>query len=282
MLLRPTKQDTHPAGHVIEFYEDDHRYCIQGDPSIEFTSATTWIGRFFPEFDREGISRRYAEKNRIPQAEVLAMWDEKARIARERGTLVHGRAERAILHFIEHGDNIDLNEILTEEHSDGVSDDPWHTRRLIASMHQAVVKMSGVLDFVCPERVIASPRLGLSGMVDLTVKLRSASGRPVIGLYDWKTNQKIQRHNPWQYGLPPINHLSDCNYVHYSLQLNLYEYICRREGYFEPETVFQKVLIHLGPDGYETYKCEDLQHVIELMLEHDPSRSYVANSDKCN
>ena len=119
----------------------------------------------------EGISRRYAEKNRIPQAEVLAMWDEKARIARERGTLVHSRAERAILHFIEHGDHIDLNEILTDEHSDGVSDDPWHTRRLITSMHQAVVKMSRVLDFVCPERVIASPHLGLSGMVDLTVKL---------------------------------------------------------------------------------------------------------------
>ncbi len=272
MLVSPTKQDIHPAGHVIEFYEEDHRYCVQGDPSVEFTSATTWISRFFPQFDREGISRRYAEKHQMRQEDVLAMWDEKARIARERGTLIHGRAERSILHFLKYGSHIDLEDVLTDPHHDGVSDDPWHTRKLIETMHQAVVKMSEVLDFITPERVIASPELGLSGMVDLTVKLRTASGRSVVGLYDWKTNQKIQRHNPWQNGLPPIQHLSDCNFIHYSLQLNLYEYICRREGYFESDTLFQKVLIHLGPEGYETYKCDDLQHVIELMLEHQTQR----------
>ena len=273
MLVNPTKRDVHPEGHIIEFYEDDHRYCIQGRPELEFTSATTWIGKFFPEFDREGISRRYAQKHELEQEAVLAMWDEKSRIARERGTLVHERAERAILHFLEQGSVIELEELLTDECSDGISDDPQLTRALISSMHQAVEKMSKVLDFVKPERVIASPRLGLSGMVDLTVKLRSSNGRQVIGLYDWKTNQKIQRHNPWQNGLPPIQHLSDCNFIHYSLQLNLYEYICRKEGYFEPDTVFQKVLIHLGPNGYETFKCDDLQHVIELMLDHDPNRA---------
>lgn len=272
MLVNPTKQDIHPDGRIIEFYEEDHRYCIQGEPEVEFTSATTWIGKFFPEFDREEVSKRYALKHELEQEAVLAMWDEKSRIARERGTLVHARAEQAILHFLEKGSVLALDELLTDEHSDGVSDNPLLTRALISSMHQAVEKMSGVLDFISSERVIASPQLGLSGMVDLTVKLRSSKGRQVIGLYDWKTNQKIQRHNPWQNGLPPIQHLSDCNFIHYSLQLNLYEYICRREGYFEPDTVFQKVLIHLGPDGYQTFKCDNLQHVIELMLDHDEKR----------
>lgn len=272
MLVNPTKQDIHPDGRIIEFYEEDHRYCIQGEPEVEFTSATTWIGKFFPEFDREEVSKRYALKHQLEQEAVLAMWDEKSRIARERGTLVHARAEQAILHFLEKGSVLALDELLTDEHSDGVSDNPLLTRALISSMHQAVEKMSGVLDFISSERVIASPQLGLSGMVDLTVKLRSSKGRQVIGLYDWKTNQKIQRHNPWQNGLPPIQHLSDCNFIHYSLQLNLYEYICRREGYFEPDTVFQKVLIHLGPDGYLTFKCDNLQHVIELMLDHDEKR----------
>jgi hypothetical protein len=188
---------------------------------------------------------------------------------------VHGRAEAAIRHFLETGEVPGLEELLTDRDTDGISDDPIHTRSLITSMHDAVTRMSGVLDFLHTERVIASPDLRLSGMVDLTVQLRSSSGRNVIGLYDWKTNQKITRHNPWQNGLPPIQHLSDCNYIHYSLQLNLYEYICRREGYFPPDTVFQKVLIHLGPNGYETYKCDDLQHIILLMMEHDPLRREV-------
>lgn len=275
MRVSPTKQDLHPSGLVIEFYEQDHRYCARDVPDLEFTSATTWISRFFPEFERDKVSLRYAEKHGIPQEQVLAMWDEKSRIARDRGTLVHERAERAVLHFLETGAHLELETLQTDPHSDGISDDPSLTRSLIASMHEAVVRMSTVLDFLHPERVIASPSLGLSGMVDLTVKLRTESGRPLIGLYDWKTNQKMVRHNPWQRALPPIDHLSDCNFTHYSLQLNLYEYICRQEGYFDPDTRFQKVLIHLGPDGYETHKCDNLQHVIELMLESDPDRCAV-------
>lgn len=275
MQLAPTKQDYHPSGQVVEFYEQDHRYCLRGMPELAFTSATTWISRFFPVFDRDRISLRYAQKHGLSQEAVLALWDENSRIARERGTLVHERAERAVQHFLEQGTLIELDEILTDPSSDGISDDPQLTCALIRSMHEAVGRMSQVLDFLQPERVIASPDLLLSGMVDLVVQLRTDSGRPVIGLYDWKTNQKITRHNPWQNALPPIHHLSDCNFIHYSLQLNLYEFICRREGYFDSDTLFQKVLIHLGPDGYETYKCENLQHVIQLMLEADPERGQI-------
>lgn len=30
--------------------------------------------------------------------------------------------------------------------------------------------------------------------------------------------------NPFQQGLYPISHISDCNYNHYALQLNMYKY----------------------------------------------------------
>lgn len=261
---------------MIEFYEAEHRYCIRDEPEIEFTSATTWISRFFPEFDRDTVSRNYAAKHNMRQDDVLAMWDEKSRIGRERGTLIHQKAEQTILHFQERGEHIALGDILTSEENDGISDDPSRTRDLISSMHGAVVRMSEVLDFVQSEHVIASPELRLSGMMDLVVQLRSDKDRPLIGLYDWKTNAQIKRDNRWQSGLSPIEHLSDCNFVHYSLQLNLYEYICRREGYFPENAEFQKALIHLEPEGFKTYKCDDMQEIIELMLASDNERSSVA------
>jgi hypothetical protein len=273
MSIQPTKQEVHPSGRIIEFYESDHRYCIRDEPEIEFTSATTWISRFFPEFDRENVSRNYAIKNNMRQEDVLAKWDEKSRMARERGTLIHQKAERAILHFQENGEHIALEESLTPVENDGVSNDPSHTKALIGSMHEAVIRMSEVLDFLQAERVIASPDLRLSGMVDLVVQLRSDKGRPLIGLYDWKTNARIEQDNRWQTGRPPISHLSHCNFNHYSLQLNLYEYICRREGYFPDNADFQKALIHLEADGYKTYKCPDMQEVIRLMLASDKERS---------
>ena len=269
MSVKPTKERIHPSGCIVEFYEAEHRYCIREEPGIEFTSATTWISRFFPEFDRLGVSEKYARKHNLRQEDVLTMWDEKSRVACDRGTLVHERAERAIHHFQENDTHIDLEDILTSEESDGVSDDPLHTRALIAAMHGAVKRMSEVVDFRETECVIASPELCLSGMVDLIVQVRSDRDRPLVGLYDWKTNAKIEQDNRWQNGLPPLGNLPHCNFIHYSLQLNLYEYICRREGYFPEDTDFQKALIHLGSGGYTTYKCPNMQPVIELMLESE-------------
>lgn len=272
MSLQPTKTGIHPSGKVIEFYELEHQYQIQGEPEIEFTSATTWISQFFPEFERDKVSWNYAQKHNMHQRDVLAMWDKQSNTARERGTLIHEKAEQSILHFLKKGTHVSIDDIMTPKDDDGLSDDPERTCSLIKSMHSAVVKMGEVLGFLQTEYVIASPELHLSGMVDITVKLRSEKDRPLIGLYDWKTNKQIEKHNRWQNGLTPISHLSHCNFIHYSLQLNLYEYICRREGYFSPDTDYQKVLIHLSPDGFKTYKCENMQGIIEMMLESDPSR----------
>ena len=128
------------------------------------------------------------------------MWDKKSLVARERGTLVHERAERSILHYMGNGSNIAVDEILTDEQSDGISDDPAHTRALIQSMHGAVVKMSEVLEFIRTEQVIACPDLGLSGMVDLTVNLQSSSGRPLVGFMIGKPIRKSTVTTPGRMG----------------------------------------------------------------------------------
>lgn len=48
---------------------------------------------------------------------------------------------------------------------------------------------------------------------------------------DWKTNKKLDFENPFQKMKPPIQHLDDCNWNHYRLQLSLYCNIMIKLGY---------------------------------------------------
>lgn len=45
------------------------------------------------------------------------------------------------------------------------------------------------------------------------------------------TNKEIKMSNKYQSMLPPVNHLDDCNYIHYNLQLSLYSYMLEQFGY---------------------------------------------------
>jgi hypothetical protein len=270
MHLPPKQSGLHPSGQWIDFFEEGHRYVIRDRPEQNFLSATTWLSEFFPKFDREAASSRQAAKTGLPKEEILKAWDEKALNSRNKGTLLHSRAEFLIRHFITHATLLPEADLPLLESALLPPEELAHGRTLATSLYQALERMSAAVDFLEVEKVVASPRYGLAGMIDLTVRLRTQGPHPVVGLYDWKTNSRIETTNPWRQGLPPVEHLPDCNFSHYALQLNLYEFLLRNEGYFPPETRFQKVLIHLHSSGYTTHKCPDYQKEIGGMLQSRP------------
>ena len=47
-------------------------------------------------------------------------------------------------------------------------------------------------------------------------------------IWDWQRSKEIRTDNRQQM-LPPLQHLPDCNYFTYALQLNLYRYILESE-----------------------------------------------------
>ena len=49
-----------------------------------------------------------------------------------------------------------------------------------------------------------------------------------VVIWDWKRSKDIRTDCQRQM-LPPLQHLPDCNYYHYALQLNLYRYILESE-----------------------------------------------------
>ena len=62
---------------------------------------------------------------------------------------------------------------------------------------------------------------GISGTIDLIL----ANDRGELVLLDWKRSKEIKRTNRFQKAFDPISHLDDCNFNHYSLQLNFYRHI---------------------------------------------------------
>lgn len=95
----------HPSGVEITFTEDNHRYSsIVGGKELTYTSGTTFIHKFFPEFDPTGeILRRKAAKLRKTPEALKTEWDADRDASCRFGTRCHsvcedvllGRAQRA-------------------------------------------------------------------------------------------------------------------------------------------------------------------------------------------
>jgi ATP-dependent exoDNAse (exonuclease V) beta subunit len=202
------KTAEHPSGEIISFTEADHSY--KDTQGKSYHSVTTFIHTFFPEFDTEAVSARYAERHNLSQDEVKKAWKENGDQAADFGSRVHAFAEAKLK-------GIDL---------------PMPTNGKDEMYFKAVdtfinTELSGY-KLIESEKIIFSPKYLLAGTVDLLMKNRKGQ----LCIMDWKTNKAIKFDNVYQHGLDFFSHLDDCNYNHYSLQLNLYRRLLAEEGYF--------------------------------------------------
>ena len=48
-------RNAHPRDKHIQFFEEDHKYIIDLEPNVKYTSVTTWIHEHFEKFDSDKI-----------------------------------------------------------------------------------------------------------------------------------------------------------------------------------------------------------------------------------
>jgi ATP-dependent exoDNAse (exonuclease V) beta subunit len=123
-----------------------------------------------------------------------------------------------------------------------------HERRL---MQQAYDIASAVLDFAQPhgiEKIVFDFDIAVAGTIDLLALANDGT----VKIVDWKTNEKIERENPYnKFMLGPLCHLADNDFNHYALQLSIYQAILVRRGYVKPGTVITRDIFHIKEDGVE-------------------------------
>lgn len=244
---------THPKGYQIEFFEDTHKYISMIDgKEICYTSGTQFIHDFFPPFDPgDEIAKRCALKEGLTVEAVKEKWAKAGREASALGTRVHECCE-----------DIELG----RKELRNKPQNPKEEMMFKNAVNMAK-KFYSQLDILGVEKIVFSPDLRIAGTIDLLARSRKDGCYLLI---DHKTNKSIDLEDKWnKFALKPIEHLHDINGTHYSLQLNLYEYLLKREGYVPKDAKFKRVLNHITDFTAKLIQLPDMQNEIkDMMIEH--------------
>ena len=198
----------------ITFEPETHQYFDQfGD---EYKSVSRVLNAHAVPFDKDGVSMAMAKQaasssgNTIKQEQqkLLGQWKAKADSSIERGNFIHnGLEEFALTGKVEDPNLKKVSEQLTP------------------------ILQSGYRYY--PEQISFVQDYLVAGQADLVIQ-RQKKEDSVIDIYDYKTNEskgiqydsvrrkdgKVTHYN--KFFLPPIDHLEDCNYNRYVLQLSMY------------------------------------------------------------
>lgn len=180
---------------------------------------------------------------------IRNQWKHEGLIGRTRGTLTHYYLENKWGSKILKP-NISLSFIKTQSDLDDFVKSVTKCYR----MADQFMKDHPNLIPVRLEFVVGDSELGYAGQVDaifydLNTKL--------LHLYDYKTDKKINRTNRFSKFYPPFNHLDDCEFNKYSLQVSMYKYILEKNTNLEFGSSYIVWIYHEN-DTYELIKLAEI------------------------
>lgn len=206
MIRNYNDTNRHERDSRILFEPETHRYVVDG--TIECESVTTVVGNCFEKFDADYWARRKATPE-CPAEMLKAQWEEKGRIARDEGTLMHARIER---HYLGH-----------ESDEAALADGAFRHFMRFAERHRLTPFRS--------EWPIFMESCRIAGTLDFL-----AFDGEKYEIFDWKRSTKVVDNTGrvlsdsfGRYGHAPVHTVPDTTFHHYALQLSLYRYILAEE-----------------------------------------------------
>lgn len=241
-------------GTVCIFNETDHSYIIKNTGQT-LTSITALIKKYTPSFNSHVMAQQMIDKKKSTYAgmsveEIIEQWEEKAKAARDNGTLMHAYAEKWI-----------------EKKGYGFHPKTIRVIALMKQIDQIYPKLLKRFKFIEAEKIIFSARLCLAGTIDLLMLDEKANE---IIILDWKQNSKAltDKQSSFQKMLPPVEHLNLCDTVTYGLQLAFYEKILDEEKYYPEHKGFRKALIHVRPGIGKIVKIDNYSEETGTIIEN--------------
>ena len=199
--FRYNKRNRHYRDSYISFDETNHTYTVDGKT---LQSVTNFVDDCFPKFDAELHAKYTAAKLGITPEKVIMMWEQKGKESRELGTVMHQKIES---YYQGKDSKEDDSYRLFKMFTDKVKLEPYRTEWAV---YDTDYNIAGTIDFVDYQ-----------------------DGKYTI--YDWKRSDKIIANGMpvkvskyQEKGLYPLEHLENCAYYHYALQLSLYKFILEK------------------------------------------------------
>lgn len=206
---------------AIRFTAEDHKYTsIDDSENINWTSVTSVISLYKKPFEKEKQAVKSAKNKKsrwygLSPEQILEKWDESNRVALSLGTWYHNQREADLL----------ACNTITRNNIELCIYKPIEENGIKLAPDQ------NLTEGIYPEHMVYLKSAGICGQAD-----RIEIVGNTINVYDYKTNKEIKQesYTSWdgvkEKMLHPIDHLDDCNYMHYALQLSIYMYIINKHN----------------------------------------------------
>lgn len=255
----------------VFFTEDGHKYT--NDTGERYTSVTSLISQYHEEFDKDFWSM-YKAAERILSVDQIEEWKElKMAYLKSEDKKTFLKAVREIPNILKVQDDIigewrKTNKDATDYGSDFHNSQENKYRKAYKS---SLVQGEDIsFPFLCNkdnrgvflELYVYNHELKLAGAIDRVRVWKNGS----FEIVDFKTNRKLvfdTWKNPWTGSKAmmkyPLDHLPDCNYSHYTMQLSLYAWMLEQLGY---KHKISKIL-HVVPVTIQKQRIGDLEDIVQ-------------------
>ena len=261
-------------GNVI-FFEKNHKYKFIDDPDQEIISVTTYLKNFHEEFDTKRISKDASMKKGsiyfgMSTGDIQEMWRKKAYKGSSEGTMLHSYSE--------------------DIWNGKVTSAPALTKAQWVPQAINDMRTKFGYELAKTELLVYSRVLQIAGQSDMILKKKWGNDENYsYAIYDWKFLSKelekksFYNRSTRQYKkmFHPFHHLLDCNWIHYSIQLAIYQTLTG-----DPSMVKEKVLAIVYDDKYEFVPCYpmrifwDTNNTLQAVYETFNGKYYDSRVDK--
>lgn len=242
--------------NFVVYYDDPHVYYLNGKKAN--LSATKLISKFKKPFDSDYWSQKKADDEGITKDEMLARWKLKGDISCEKGTAVHEYVENRLANKVFPYPSAKIKSLF-----DGADPVQEKFDKIVPLVEKFISDTRGRMISVASELVIGDLEYNIGGMID-QVFYNKKSGK--IELWDWKTNEKIDRGSKYKFN-SPINHVPSSKLEEYSLQLSLYKHIIEKNTNLELGDSYL-TWFNENNESYEVFKCIDYSKEVVEMIEN--------------
>jgi ATP-dependent exoDNAse (exonuclease V) beta subunit len=259
----------HARDEFISFEEEGHLYTIKGLEGHPI-SVTTLIHQFFPIFDADLVIDKMVQSRNWPRSKYYGMtkdaikqqWEENRDDASAEGTAMHKAIE------------VFLNR--PEQEQELVNQQFTKTRTLhetvpatIEFFHFLAFWTSQIGETLRPYRtewLVYDEEKRLAGSIDLVLE-DTKTGKVII--VDWKRSKDIKTENRFQKGREFWSHLDDCNWNHYSLQLNMYRHLLETH-YGKQVAGMYLAILHPNAPSYQLCEVARMEAEILAVMQQLP------------
>jgi hypothetical protein len=246
--------NSHNRDNNIQFFEYGHKYKILTDPNCKYTSVTTWIHNQFPKFNADEIILNMTTGDKwkpghkywgMTPSEIKASWNTNGNVASSSGTNMHYSIECFMNNpNLSHGyTQLDLFDAYLKKQNDSNSSDSpeW-------IFFTKFIQDFPELKPYRTEWMVYHEELRLAGSIDMIYEHDDGE----LSIYDWKRSKEISKCGWGKFGTShTFKLIPNCNFWHYSLQLNVYRHIIETKYGKKIKNLY---LVRLHPNNIdETY-----------------------------